>query len=189
MAGAFAGAEAREGNCGPLPGAARPSCPWDADVLAGTPTDADFKGPSGRDHCPTIQRRWPRAAIVLLAQGFLNQEEVDSGIIVSRGPELLFWHLTFQEYLAARTIGGLRDTVQQSLLLDRAQLYRPEWREVVLLPSGHSAGEAGSREGGRPISGGAGSRWERSTSGKESPMRWPARGNAQRPSATSLSAG
>ena len=72
---------------------------------------------------------------MLLAQGFLNQEEVDSGIIVSRGPELLFWHLTFQEYLAARTIGGLRDTVQQSLLLDRAQLYRPEWREVVLLPS------------------------------------------------------
>ena len=38
------------------------------------------------------------------AERFLDEEEVDSGIIVGRGNEVSFWHLTFQEYLAAETI-------------------------------------------------------------------------------------
>lgn len=71
------------------------------------------------------------------AELFLEQEEVDSGIVVSRGPDLRFWHLTFQEYLAARSIAGLPDREQQELLIgDTDRLYRPEWREVVLLLAG-----------------------------------------------------
>ncbi|MGA2326640.1 MAG: SUMF1/EgtB/PvdO family nonheme iron enzyme [Bryobacteraceae bacterium] len=70
------------------------------------------------------------------AQSFLDQEEVDSGIVVSRGSEVRFWHLTFQEHLAARAIAGLPEADQQELLLDAGRLYRPEWREVVLLLAG-----------------------------------------------------
>jgi len=70
------------------------------------------------------------------AQDFLAQEEVDSGIIVSRGSEIRFWHLTFQEYLAARAIAGFADKAQQDLLLKAGRIYRPEWREVALLLGG-----------------------------------------------------
>jgi formylglycine-generating enzyme required for sulfatase activity len=70
------------------------------------------------------------------AHDFIAQEEVDSGIIVSRGSEVRFWHLTFQEYLAAKAIGGLLDAEQYKLLLAGDKIYRPEWREVVLLLSG-----------------------------------------------------
>jgi hypothetical protein len=70
------------------------------------------------------------------AQQFLSEEEVDSGIVVSRAGELRFWHLTFQEFLVARAISGLADAAQQKLLLAGAKLYRPEWREVILLLAG-----------------------------------------------------
>lgn len=70
------------------------------------------------------------------AQSFLDEEEVDSGIVVSRGSELRFWHLTFQEYLAARAVSGLAEAAQQKLLLSDGKLYRPEWREVMLLLAG-----------------------------------------------------
>jgi len=70
------------------------------------------------------------------AQSFLEQEEVDSGIIVSRAGELRFWHLTFQEYLAARAIAGLPDAAQHELLRAGRKLHRPEWREVMLLLGG-----------------------------------------------------
>ena len=74
---------------------------------------------------------------------FLEQEEVDSGIIVSRGSEIRFWHLTFQEYLAARAAGGLADKEQHRLLLGENRIYRPEWREVSLLLGGvlHKQGQ------------------------------------------------
>ena len=70
------------------------------------------------------------------AQGFLEQEEVDSGIIVSRASEVAFRHLTFQEYLAAKAIAGMPDAAQQELLVTRRTIYKPEWREVVLLLGG-----------------------------------------------------
>jgi len=87
--------------------------------------------PKGRQ--VQVEKGWA-AAILPLA--FVEQEEVDSGIIVSRGSEVRFWHLTFQEYLAARAIAGLPDTAQYELLLTGGRLYRPEWREVVLLLAG-----------------------------------------------------
>jgi len=74
------------------------------------------------------------------ADAFLAEEEIDSGIIVRRGHQLRFWHLTFQEYLAAQALGG-QDAERTQLLLaatgDAAPaIYRPEWRETVLLLGG-----------------------------------------------------
>lgn len=70
------------------------------------------------------------------AQQFLDEEEVDSGIVVSRGAIFEFWHLTFQEYLAARALAGLSETEQLNVLFDADKLYRPECREVLLLLAG-----------------------------------------------------
>ena len=72
-----------------------------------------------------------------LAETFLEEEELDSGIIVRRGNEVRFWHLSFQEYLAARAIGGLSEQDQHALLLGtERRLYAPEWREVGQLLGG-----------------------------------------------------
>jgi hypothetical protein len=76
------------------------------------------------------RERFPRAL------AFLEQEQSDSGIVVSRRGELQFWHLTFQEYLAARAVAGRGDSAQHALLLNDGKIYRPEWREPVLLLAG-----------------------------------------------------
>ena len=73
---------------------------------------------------------------VRIAERFLAEEEIDSGIIVGRGDELRFWHLTFQEFLAARAIAGLGDDDQSQLLTRKRRVYEPDWREVVLLLGG-----------------------------------------------------
>src|SRR6202011_5834840 len=70
------------------------------------------------------------------SESFVEQEEVDSGIIVSRGSDIRFWHLTFQEYLAARAIAGMADADQHKLLLNDKNIYKTEWREVALLLAG-----------------------------------------------------
>ena len=69
------------------------------------------------------------------ADRFLAEEEIDSGILVSRGNTLHYWHLTFQEHLAARALAS-RDADRQRLLFDEGKLYLPEWRETVLLLAG-----------------------------------------------------
>ncbi len=73
-----------------------------------------------------------------VAERFLRAEQSDSGIVVSRGRDIAYWHLTFQEYLAALEIGGWEDAEQYKLLLagENAKIYRPEWRETVLLYGG-----------------------------------------------------
>lgn len=81
-------------------------------------------------------RNVPKAERYMRALSFLEEEETDSGIIVSRGSEIQFWHMTFQEYLAARAIAGLREVDQDRLLLDRSRVYEADWREVVLLLAG-----------------------------------------------------
>lgn len=70
------------------------------------------------------------------AEQFLDEEEVDSGVIVSRGSEVRFWHLTFQEYLAARVIAGQGEATQQQVLFRKDTIHKPEWREVGLLLAG-----------------------------------------------------
>jgi len=73
---------------------------------------------------------------VELAENFLRDEMVDSGITIERGHRLEFWHLSFQEYLAAFEIAGLLETEQLDLLFERERLYSSEWRELVLLLGG-----------------------------------------------------
>ena len=68
-----------------------------------------------------------------MAEEFLKEEELDSGIVVSRGNEVRFWHLTFQEYLAARAFGARTEEEQRQRLLVQPKLYQSDWREVVLL--------------------------------------------------------
>ncbi len=71
------------------------------------------------------------------AERFLRAEQGDSGIVVSRGREIAYWHLTFQEYLAALEIVGWEDADQYKLLLGEGlKIHRPEWRETVLLYGG-----------------------------------------------------
>ena len=68
------------------------------------------------------------------AERFLEEEEAGSGIIVKRGEHMAFWHLTFQEFLAARALAA-RDADREKLLRSD-RVYRAEWREVVLLLAG-----------------------------------------------------
>jgi Sulfatase-modifying factor enzyme 1/Domain of unknown function (DUF4062)/NACHT domain len=84
-----------------------------------------------------------------LALRFVEEEEVDSGIVVSRGAAVRFWHLTFQEYLAARAIAGLVEADQRELLLGEDRIFRPEWRETALL----LAGVLGVRQGADKVNG------------------------------------
>jgi len=71
------------------------------------------------------------------AERFLRAEQADSGIVVSRGKDIAYWHLTFQEYLAALEIAGWEDADQYKLLLGGSpKIYQPEWREAVLLYGG-----------------------------------------------------
>ncbi len=81
-------------------------------------------------------REIPEDERVAQAQQFLVEEELDSGIVVGRGDDLRFWHLTFQEYLAARALGAQAADVRQHPLFRHEQLHRPEWRETVLLLAG-----------------------------------------------------
>src|SRR5947209_12192049 len=65
---------------------------------------------------------------------FLEQAQIDSGIVTLRGGEIAFWHRTFQEYLAARTIKDLPDAeIPQRA---RQLLYSAEGREVLPLVAG-----------------------------------------------------
>ncbi|NIA29268.1 MAG: SUMF1/EgtB/PvdO family nonheme iron enzyme [Actinobacteria bacterium] len=73
---------------------------------------------------------------IFRAEKFLEEEEVDSGIVVSRGSQLTFWHLTFQEYLAARALGGKTDDEQLKMLVRPGVLHNAEWRETLLLFGG-----------------------------------------------------
>ena len=86
-----------------------------------------------------VASEWPdRTAKKRLtsAAQFLDDEELDSGIIVGRGGDVRFWHLTFQEYLAAKALAGRPDTELQRIVFGESRLYHPEWREVMLLLAG-----------------------------------------------------
>ena len=67
------------------------------------------------------------------ASEFLEEEELDSGILVSCGAKVEFLHLTFQEYLAATHLEGLREQDQAATVLQARHRYTPEWREFLCL--------------------------------------------------------
>jgi len=94
---------------------------WAAEQIAG-----EWSGRSERER-------------IGIAEAFLAEEELDSGIVVRRGDDIRFWHLTFQEFLAARAITARSEKQQKGILLepsDKPSLYLAEWREVVLLLAG-----------------------------------------------------
>jgi formylglycine-generating enzyme required for sulfatase activity len=66
----------------------------------------------------------------------LERETQDSGIVSSVGNDLRFWHLSFQEYLAALEIAGLSETQQIERVVSSGRLYDPEWRETMRLLGG-----------------------------------------------------
>ncbi|MCX6631890.1 MAG: SUMF1/EgtB/PvdO family nonheme iron enzyme, partial [Candidatus Solibacter sp.] len=66
----------------------------------------------------------------------LERETQDSGIISAVGSDLKFWHLSFQEYLAAREIASLSDQQQIQRVVESGKLYQPEWRETMRLLGG-----------------------------------------------------
>jgi len=104
--------------------------------------------PSGRQ--VQVRRRWAAEQIAgafraqddpqersAAAARFLADEELDSGIVVARGDDdVRFWHLTFQEYLAARALAACDDSVRRQRLLGTDKPYQAEWREVFLLLAG-----------------------------------------------------
>jgi len=70
------------------------------------------------------------------AEQFLRDEELDSGIIVGCGDFVRFWHLTFQEFLAARALAARSEEVQRAILYAQPKLYSAEWKETVILLAG-----------------------------------------------------
>ncbi len=68
---------------------------------------------------------------------FIRQEELETGIIVSRGPTVVFKHLTFQEFLVARALGFNRGWIDTDLFDKDARVFSPNWREVLLLLLGN----------------------------------------------------
>jgi formylglycine-generating enzyme required for sulfatase activity len=80
-------------------------------------------------------REVPEEEQAAAADSFLKEEETDSGIVIARGNTLRYWHLTFQEYLAAKALAS-KDADCRRLLFEEQKLYLPEWRETVLLLAG-----------------------------------------------------
>lgn len=84
---------------------------------------------AGRAVAPVLQAEENRARV------FLEEESLYSGLLVSRTDgEVEFWHLSFQEYLAALELatGG----EYWEVLAEGSRLHDDRWNEVVLLLAG-----------------------------------------------------
>ncbi len=69
-------------------------------------------------------------------ENVLERETQDSGIISAVGSDLKFWHLSFQEYLAAREMASFSDEQLLLRAVKSPKLYYPEWREMLRLLGG-----------------------------------------------------
>jgi formylglycine-generating enzyme required for sulfatase activity len=87
-----------------------------------------------------------RAAAVYLAREFggsveanddlLTSETLHGGILLAVGNDLKFWHLSSQEFLAARELFSLSDSELFERVSAGGKLYRGEWRETMRLLGG-----------------------------------------------------
>jgi len=66
----------------------------------------------------------------------LMGETQHSGILLAVGNDLKFWHLSSQEFLAARELVSLSDADLFKRLVAGGKLYRGEWRETMRLLGG-----------------------------------------------------
>lgn len=81
--------------------------------------------------------KWFRgAAPERRARRFLEAEAIDSGIVVMRGRKVQFPHLSFEEFLAARSCSAMETDKLIPLLFQSGRIHSPEWREVMLLLGG-----------------------------------------------------
>ncbi len=79
------------------------------------------------------QERQERVKQIEAAEQFLTQEEIDTGIVVRREQgNLTFWHLSFQEYLAACEVASKLDTGNKGWWpLIKEHLNDPEWNDLL----------------------------------------------------------
>ena len=83
------------------------------------------------------------------AEDFLENEELVSGLLVSRTEgEVEFWHLTFQEYLAALELSQQGENGWSQV---SKHLHQDRWSEVVLLLAGCERRQGGLRAARRMI--------------------------------------
>lgn len=68
-----------------------------------------------------------------IAKIFLNEELLDSGILIIRGNNICFWHLIFQEFLVAQALSKKEMYEIKSILINNYQVYNAEWKEVTLV--------------------------------------------------------
>ncbi|MEO5369887.1 MAG: SUMF1/EgtB/PvdO family nonheme iron enzyme [Magnetococcus sp. DMHC-1] len=102
---------------------------------------------------PRVQRHFPqltsKSERLQFGRSWLGFECLGSGIVEEVGPQKLkFWHLTFQEYLAAQALAWMGDGENSPddywpIIKDR--LDNPQWRETVELFSGALFDEGGAR--------------------------------------------
>lgn len=84
------------------------------------------------------------------ARAFLDDEALQSGLLVSRTEgEVEFWHLSFQEYLAALELASSGDYWE--VLSEVGRLHDDRWSEVVLLLAGCVRRLGGARSASRLI--------------------------------------
>lgn len=100
---------------------------------------AMLEAPEGRKR--RVGRLWAAEIIANYFDGgiqealeFLSREEAETGILVRRGEgDLEFWHLSFQEYLAAKEIAGKTDDPNKGWWAKvKSNLDKTSWKEVLL---------------------------------------------------------
>jgi formylglycine-generating enzyme required for sulfatase activity len=66
---------------------------------------------------------------------WIDTEQLDSRILVSRSTTLEFRHLVYQQYLAAKELSGMTDQEQFQVLFENPEktIHHPEWRDTLLL--------------------------------------------------------
>lgn len=69
-------------------------------------------------------------------EDLLMSETQHSGILLAVGNDLKFWHLSSQEFLAARELVSLSDTELFARVATDGKLFRGEWRETMRLLGG-----------------------------------------------------
>jgi formylglycine-generating enzyme required for sulfatase activity len=82
-----------------------------------------------------VERGTEQSQARLLAERFLDVTREQCGLMAERGTdEYGLFHLTFEEYLAARDIARRRDRDRTATIQDRWP--DPTWREIILLTAG-----------------------------------------------------
>ena len=114
---------ARERRAGRLPAETCVKRLWELALAMQDHPDGRQVQVSRRWAAEKLEKVWPKdreesqQRRIERVEQFLREEELDSGIVVARGDDIRFWHLTFQEFLAARAIAARSERDQREILL------------------------------------------------------------------------